>query len=89
MNRSKEKMKEIFKIVIKKFVKNFVVIANTNRIGRYITEYLAKYIFEQKRNINYKNTKLAFYSPNRLNKTRIDTFLSKEPEALSWFEKFR
>ena len=37
-------MREIFKIVIKKFVKNFVVITNTNRIGRYITEYLAKYI---------------------------------------------
>ncbi len=57
-------------------------------MGRYLTEYLAKYIFEQKRNINYKNIKLTFYSPNRLNKFRIDTFASKEPETLGWIEKF-
>ena len=81
-------MKKIFKILIKKFIKNFVTIASTNRIGRYFNEYLVKYIFEQKRNINYKNIKLAFYSPNRLNKFRIDTFSSKEPETLSWIEKF-
>ena len=81
-------MKKIFKILIKKFIKNFVTIASTNRIGRYFNEYLVKYIFEQKRNINYKNIKLAFYSPNRLNKFRIDTFSSKEPETLNWIEKF-
>ena len=69
-------MKKIFKILIKKFIKNFVTIVSTNRIGRYFNEYLVKYIFEQKRNINYKNIKLAFYSPNRLNKFRIDTFSS-------------
>ena len=81
-------MKKIFKIIIIKLAKIFVTIASTNRMGRYFTEYLAKYIFEQKRNINYKNIKLAFYSPNRLNKFRIDTFSSKEPETLSWIEKF-
>jgi len=81
-------VKKIFKIIIKKFVKNFVAIANTNRIGRYFSEYLAKHIFEQKRNINHKNIKLSFYSPSRLNKFRIDTFSSKEPETLSWIEKF-
>ena len=80
-------MKKIFKIIIKKIVKIFVAIVSTNRIGRYLTEYLAKYIFEQKRNINYKNIKLTFYSPNRLNKFRIDTFSSKEPETLNWIEK--
>ena len=81
-------MKKIFKILIKKFIKNFVTIASTNRMGRYFTEHLAKYIFEQKRNVNYKNIKLTFHSPNRLNKFRIDTFSSKEPETLNWIEKF-
>ena len=81
-------MKKIFKILIKKFAKNFIAIASTNRIGRYFSEYLAKYIFAQKGNVNYKNIQLAFYSPNRVNKFRIDTFSSKEPETLSWIEKF-
>ena len=81
-------MKKIFKIIIAKFAKNFVKISYTSKIGRYFTEHLAKYIFEQKRNVDYNNIKLAFYSPNRLIKFRIDTFSSKEPETLSWIEKF-
>ena len=48
-------MKKIFKIIIKKIVQNFVALSSTNKIGRYFTEHLAKYIFEQKRNINYKD----------------------------------
>ena len=81
-------MKKIFKIIIEKFAKNFVKISYTSKIGRYFTEHLAKYIFEQKRNVNYNNIKLAFYSPNRLIRFRIDTFSSKEPETLGWIEKF-
>jgi FkbM family methyltransferase len=81
-------VKKIFKIIIEKFAKNFVKISYTSKIGRYFTEHLAKYIFEQKRNVNYNNIKLAFYSPNRLIRFRIDTFSSKEPETLGWIEKF-
>ena len=81
-------MKKIFKIILKKLAKGLITILNTNRIGRYFNELLAKYIFDQKRVIKYNNVQLVFYSPNRVNKFRIETFSSKEPETLKWIEKF-
>ena len=81
-------MKKIFKIILKKLAKGLITILNTNRIGRYFNEHLAKYIFDQKRVIKYNNVQLVFYSPNRVNKFRIETFSSKEPETLKWIEKF-
>jgi len=81
-------MKKIFKIILKKLAKGLITISDTNRIGRYFNELLAKYIFDQKRVIKYNNVQLVFYSPNRVNKFRIETFSSKEPETLKWIEKF-
>ena len=81
-------MKKIFKIILKKLAKGLITILNTNRIGRYFNERLVKYIFDQKRVIKYNNVQLVFYSPNRVNKFRIETFSSKEPETLKWIEKF-
>ena len=65
-----------------------IAILSTNKIGRYFTEHLAKHISEQKYVIKYNNVKLNFYSPNRINKFRIETFSSKEPETLKWIENF-
>ncbi len=81
-------MKKIIKIILKKLAKNFIAIANTNKMGRYFSEHLAKFIFNQKMKINYNNVDLSFYVPNRLNKYRVDTFSIKEPETLKWIEKF-
>ena len=81
-------MKKIFKIILKKLAKGLITLLDTNRIGRYLNEVLAKYIFDQKRVIKYNNVQLVFYSPNRVNKFRIETFSSKEPETLKWIEKF-
>ena len=81
-------MKKIFKIILKKLAKGLITILDTNRIGRYFNELLAKNIFDQKRVIKYNNVQLVFYSPNRVNKFRIETFSSKEPETLKWIEKF-
>ena len=74
--------------MLRKLAKGFITVLNTNRIGRYFNEHVAKYIFDQKRIIKYNNVQLVFYSPNRVNKFRIETFSSKEPETLKWIEKF-
>jgi FkbM family methyltransferase len=77
-----------FKIILKKIAINLIAILSTNKIGRYFTEHLAKHISEQKYVIKYNNVKLNYYSPNRINKFRIETFSSKEPETLKWIENF-
>ena len=81
-------MKKILKFTINKIAKISVIILSTNKAGRYFMEYLAKFIFDQKKQINYKKVNLLFYVPNRLTKYRVDTFHTKEPETLNWIEKF-
>ena len=81
-------MKKILKIILKKFAKCFIAISNTNKIGCYFNENLAKYIFDQKKVVKHNSVKLVFYSPNRINRFRIETFSSKEPETLRWIENF-
>lgn len=81
-------MKKILKNLIKKLVKIFVKFASFHKLGRYFTEHLARSIFNQKRTINYNGINLSFYCPNRLNRFRIDTFSTKEPETLNWIENF-
>ena len=81
-------MKKILKNLIKKLVKIFVKFASFHKLGRYFTEHLARSIFNQKRTINYNGINLSFYCPNRLNRFRVDTFSTKEPETLNWIENF-
>ena len=81
-------MKKILKIILKKFAKCFIAISNTNKIGRYFNDHLTKYIFDQKRVVKHNSVKLVFYSPNHINRFRIETFSSKEPETLRWIENF-
>jgi FkbM family methyltransferase len=83
------KIKNFFKIILRKIAINLIAILSTNKIGRYFNEHLAKHISEQKNVIKYNNVKLNFYSPNRINKFRIETFSSKEPETLKWIENFK
>tara|TARA_B110000438_G_C15726719_1_gene612348 strand:+ start:140 stop:991 length:852 start_codon:yes stop_codon:yes gene_type:complete len=70
----------IIKIIISSF-KKF-------NIGRYIIDQfiynVSKIIIE----IPNKNLNLKFYSPNRLNNFRINTFFTKEPETINWIDNF-
>ena len=81
-------MKKIIKFIIKKIAKISIKILNSNKIGRYFSEHLAKFIFDTKKNVIHNNLSLSFYVPNRINKYRVDTFYEKEPETLNWIEKF-
>ncbi len=38
--------------------------------------------------VNHKQIKMFFYVPNPLNKYRIKTFSTKEPETLAWIDSF-
>ena len=39
--------------------------------------------------VNHKQIKMFFYVPNPLNKYRIKTFSTKEPETLAWIDSFK
>ena len=67
-------MKKILKIIIETFLKFFVYILGKINPGRYILDELNKNIIKKKEIIVYRNLKLIFHVPNRLNHYRVKTF---------------
>jgi len=54
--------------------------------GRYIYRQLIDEAMSQIQITLHKNTELKFTIPNTLNKYRVDTFSTKEPETLEWID---
>ena len=81
-------MKKIIKSFVKNLSKLIFAILNLTKAGRYFSENFVKFNFNKKQTIKHNNINLSFYSPNRLNHFRIETFSTKEPETLEWINKF-
>ena len=81
-------MKKILKKSIEIILKFVVLFLSKINLGRFILEELNKNILNNKKVIIYKDSRLKFYTPNRLSYYRIDTFCTKEPETLEWIDKF-
>ena len=55
-------------------------------MGRYVFEKIIKTMMEQKKEVNHFGLKLTFSISNALNKYRVDSFSTKEPETLEWID---
>lgn len=82
-------MKSSIKSSIKSLIKYLIIILGKSIIGRYIYRQLMDDAMSQTQQAIYKNTKLYFTVPNTLNKYRVDTFSSKEPETLEWIDNMQ
>jgi FkbM family methyltransferase len=56
------------------------------RVGRYIFERVVNSVTAHSRSIRHQSVELTFMAPNTLNRFRIDTFSTKEPETLEWID---
>ena len=81
-------MKKIIKLLVKNISKALFTLLNLNKAGQYFSENFVKFNLNKKQSIKYNNINLSFYSPNRLNHFRVETFSTKEPETLEWIDKF-
>ncbi len=73
----------MFKKLYKKISSIFV-----NRFG-VIHQKIINKLLQNKKTITYNQQTMRFFTPNPLNKYRIKTFSSKEPETLKWIDSFR
>ena len=81
-------MINIIKSKIKLFIFFIVSLVYRTRIGKFAAE---KFIFLSMNNVKkvfYNDCNLKFVVPNSVNRFRIDTFASKEPETLNWIDSF-
>ena len=58
-----------------------------NRLGVLEQRIINRFIGKKQR-ITHNGIGMIFYSPNSMNRYRIKTFNSKEPETLEWIESF-
>ena len=63
-----------------------VISLSKTRVGSYFFEQVFKIAMQATKRISHKNVNLTFCVPNQLNRFRVDTFATKEPETLEWIE---
>jgi hypothetical protein len=71
----------------KKFVTDFIDLLYKVKITRLLFDRVVSMSMKREFIINYKGNDFVFTSPNSLNKWRLDTFSTKEPETLNWIDE--
>ena len=82
-------LKKLIKKLIDINVRVFVKILTQLRIGRYFLYKLNNKIINEKKSVEIGDVKLLFYVPNEINRFRVNTFFTKEPETLVWINGFK
>lgn len=78
-------MKKIIR-VLKKFANLFFKIFYKLRIGRVIMDFISKVAMQRSISITHKDETLLLTVPNALNRWRVETYSTKEPEMLTWID---
>jgi FkbM family methyltransferase len=79
-------MKSAIKGLVKSSIDKAVSAVASVRLGRYFFERVVNSVTAHTRLIRHQSVELTFVAPNTLNRFRIDTFSTKEPETLEWID---
>jgi FkbM family methyltransferase len=71
---------------LKKLTTNFFNLIYFSKAGRVIVDTVSTNAMNREVIVKYKNNDFIFTSPNSLNKWRLETFSTKEPETLNWID---
>lgn len=75
-------------LLIQFLVKAIFTIFNSNKYSRKFLENFYYLTLNQSTKVHYNNVVLEFFIPNQLNRFRIRTFSTKEPETLEWIDEY-
>ena len=81
-------MKAVLKQAIKHFVDALVSFMGKTSAGRYLFGQIIDNTMGRTQETEHRGIKFLFSVPNALNRYRIDTFSTKEPETLEWIDRF-
>ena len=76
----KDFLKKNMKIILKQFIRI--------KIFRILYELASEVLWDDKLNIKHNGIDLNFIAPNQVNRWRVRTFSTEEPETLNWIDKF-
>ena len=79
-------MKRVIKRLAKSAINRVVKIIIKTSLGRQILEQALSVAISESRSTQHNGIDLVFSVPNKINRFRIDTFCTKEPETLEWID---
>ncbi len=74
------------KKLVKTLIYNAVSLLAKTTVGSYALDQVLNSAMEAKQTVTHRETRLAFTTPNKLNRFRVDSFSTKEPETLEWID---
>ena len=76
------------KLLAKKTILNIFALLSKTKIGGYAYEQILNLAMDSTQSLTHNQTQLVFSVPNSLNRFRVDSFSTKEPETLEWIDNF-
>jgi len=80
-------MKKKMITVLKKMSRSFFNTLYKVKAGRLVIDNISTMAMDREVRVNYNGYTFIFTSPNSLNRWRLETFSTKEPETLLWIDK--
>ena len=78
---------QLSKNLVRKFFETLAYILGTTKLGGIVFEKMVEQCMEQTQTVTYHGLKMHFSVPNQINRFRVKTFATKEPETLEWIDK--
>jgi len=79
-------MLQYFKISLKALIVNAVAYLSRTRIGAHLLQQILSVAMQATKQVAHNGVELTFSVPNQLNRFRVTTFATKEPETLEWID---
>jgi len=74
------------KCIIKSTLGTSIDLIGKSPVGAYTYEKIINNVMSKSKTVIHNQTKLSFATPNQLNRFRVDSFSTKEPETLEWID---
>jgi FkbM family methyltransferase len=76
------------KLLFKAVLSRTLDLLGNTRIGNYLFDQIRNSSMQCTQSLTHQQTNLRFAVPNQLNRFRVDSFSTKEPETLEWINNF-
>lgn len=80
-------LKAIIKSGVKRLINRLVTTMGKTSIGRFLYGQIVNSAMDRTQQVAHGGANLTFSIPNALNRFRVDTFSTKEPETLEWIDR--
>ena len=81
-------MKQFLKNTIKKTILKLTTLLSSTKVGRLVNEVIVNDVMNRVQEMEHNGIRMKFTVPNSLNRFRVESFSTKEPETLKWIDCF-